>query len=61
MRHFLRHAVEPAEIGGQRFEAGDRLLLSYRLRSIEPAGPPELSRAIFVGGHKHLPIRYEVA
>jgi cytochrome P450 len=29
-----------------------------RLRWIEPAGPPELSRSIFVGGHKHLPIRY---
>ena len=31
-----------------------------RLRSIEPAGPAELTRSIFVGGHKHLPIRYEV-
>jgi cytochrome P450 len=31
-----------------------------RLRSIEPAGPAELSRSIFVGGHKHLPIRYEI-
>jgi len=31
-----------------------------RLRSIEPAGPAELSRSIFVGGHKHLPIRYEL-
>jgi cytochrome P450 len=114
VRHFLRHAVEPAEIGGQRFEAGDRFLLSYwsanrdeevfgdpfrfdvgrkpnrhlafgfgahyclgaalakmeiralfaelipRLRSIESAGPAELSRSIFVGGHKHLPIRYVV-
>ena len=114
VRHFLRHAVEPAEIGGQHFEPGDRLLLSYwsanrdeevfedpfrfdvgrkpnrhlafgfgahyclgaalakmeiralfaelipRLRSIEPAGPAELSRSIFVGGHKHLPIRYVV-
>ena len=30
-----------------------------RLRSIEPAGPAELSRSFFVGGHKHLPIRYE--
>ncbi|HLJ07307.1 MAG TPA: cytochrome P450, partial [Acidimicrobiia bacterium] len=29
-----------------------------RLRRIEPAGPPELSRSIFVGGHKHLPVRY---
>jgi cytochrome P450 len=114
VRHFLRNAVAPAEIGGHRFEEGDRLLLSYwsanrdedvfedplrfdvgrkpnrhlafgfgahyclgavlakmeiralfaelipRLRSIEPAGPAELSRAIFVGGHKHLPIRYEL-
>jgi len=31
-----------------------------RLRWIEPAGPAELSRSIFVGGHKHLPIRYEL-
>ena len=114
VRHFLRHVAAPAEISGQRFEVGDRLLLSYwsanrdeevfqdpfrfdvgrkpnrhlafgfgahyclgaalakmeiralfaelipRLRSIEPAGPAELSRSIFVGGHKHLPIRYEV-
>jgi cytochrome P450 len=114
VRHFLRHAVEPAEIGGQHFEPGDKLLLSYwsanrdeevfddpfrfdvgrkpnrhlafgfgahyclgaalakmeiralfaelipRLRSIEPTGPAELSRSIFVGGHKHLPIRYVV-
>ena len=114
VRHFLRHAVEPAEIGGQRFEPGDKLLLSYwsanrdeevfedpfrfdvgrkpnrhlafgfgahyclgallakmeiralfaelipRLRAIEPAGPAELSRSIFVGGHKHLPVRYEI-
>ncbi|HEV3363811.1 MAG TPA: cytochrome P450 [Acidimicrobiia bacterium] len=114
VRHFLRHVAAPAEISGQRFEVGDRLLLSYwsanrdedafedpfrfdvgrkpnrhlafgfgahyclgaalakmeiralfaelipRLRSIEPAGPAELSRSIFVGGHKHLPIRYEI-
>jgi cytochrome P450 len=114
VRHFMRTAVAPAEIAGQRFEEGDRLLLSYwsanrdedvfdepfrfdvgrkpnrhlafgfgahyclgallakmeiralfaelipRLRSIEPAGPAQLSRAIFVGGHKHLPIRYEL-
>jgi len=112
VRHFLRNAVAPAEIGGQHVEPGDRLLLSYwsanrdetvfddpfrfdigrkpnrhlgfgfgahyclgaalakmeiralfaelvpRLRRIDPAGPPELSRAIFVGGHKHLPVRY---
>jgi cytochrome P450 len=31
-----------------------------RLRSIEPAGPAELTRSIFVGGHKHLPVRYEI-
>jgi cytochrome P450 len=114
VRHFLRNVVEPAEISGQRFEVGDRLLLSYwsanrdedvfddpfrfdvgrrpnrhlafgfgahyclgaalakmeiralfaelipRLRSIEPAGPAELSRSYFVGGHKHLPIRYQL-
>jgi cytochrome P450 len=114
VRHFMRNVVAPAEIAGQRFEVGDRLLLSYwsanrdetvfddpfrfdvgrkpnrhlafgfgahyclgallakmeiralfaeliaRLCSIEPAGPAELSRAIFVGGHKHLPIRYEL-
>jgi cytochrome P450 len=114
VRHFLRNVVEPAGISGQRFEAGDRLLLSYwsanrdeevfgdpfrfdvgrkpnrhlafgfgphyclgaalarmeiralfaelipRLRWIEPAGPPELSRSTFVGGHKHLPVRYAV-
>ncbi|HZQ76921.1 MAG TPA: cytochrome P450 [Acidimicrobiia bacterium] len=112
VRHFLRNAVAPADIGGRHFEPGDRLLLSYwsanrdetvfddpfrfdvgrkpnrhlafgfgahyclgaalarmeiralfaelvpRLRRIEPAGPPELSRSIFVGGHKHLPVRY---
>jgi cytochrome P450 len=112
VRHFMRNVAEPAQISGQRFEPGDRLLLSYwsanrdetvfeepfrfdvarkpnrhlafgfgahyclgaalakmeiralfaelipRLRSIGPAGPAELSRSIFVGGHKHLPIRY---
>ena len=31
-----------------------------RLRSIEAAGPAELSRSIFVGGPKHLPIRYRL-
>jgi cytochrome P450 len=114
VRHFLRHVAAPAEISGQHFDVGDRLLLSYwsanrdedvfedpfrfdvgrkpnrhlgfgfgvhyclgallakmeiralfaelvpRLRWIEPAGPAELSRSIFVGGHKHLPIRYQV-
>jgi cytochrome P450 len=114
VRHFLRHVVAPAEISGQQFKEGDRVLLSYwsanrdeevfeepfrfdvgrkpnrhlafgfgahyclgaalakmeiralfaelipRLRSIEAAGPAPLSRSIFVGGHKHLPIRYEI-
>lgn len=114
VRHFLRNVVAPAELSGQRFEPGERVLLSYwsanrdeatfedpfrfdvgrkpnrhlafgfgthyclgaalakmeiralfaelipRLRSIEPAGPAQLSRSIFVGGHKHLPIRYEL-
>jgi hypothetical protein len=31
-----------------------------RLRRIEPAGPAELTRSIFVGGHKHLAVRYEI-
>lgn len=31
-----------------------------RLESIEPAGPPELTATTFVGGLKHLPIRYSV-
>ena len=31
-----------------------------RLRSVELAGPPELSATTFVGGLKHLPIRYSV-
>jgi cytochrome P450 len=114
VRHFLRNLVEPYELGGQRLEAGERVLLSYwsanrdeavfddpfrfdvgrqpnrhlafgfgahyclgallakmemralfgelipRLRWIEPAGPAELTRSIFVGGHKHLPVRYEI-
>ena len=32
-----------------------------RLRSVELAGEPQLSSGYFVGGLKHLPIRYEVA
>jgi cytochrome P450 len=114
VRHFLRNVAAPAEISGQRFEVGDRLLLSYwsanrddaafddpfrfdvgrkpnrhlafgfgahyclgavlakmeiralftelisRLVSIEPAGPAQLTHSAFVGGHKHLPIRYEI-
>ncbi|BBY17543.1 cytochrome P450 [Mycolicibacterium litorale] len=31
-----------------------------RLESIELAGPPELSATTFVGGLKHLPIRYQL-
>jgi cytochrome P450 len=114
VRHFLRNLVEPYELGGQRLEAGERVLLSYwsanrdeavfddpfrfdvarqpnrhlafgfgahyclgallakmemralfgelipRLRWIEPAAAAELTRSIFVGGHKHLPVRYEI-
>jgi hypothetical protein len=32
-----------------------------RLKSIELAGEPALMKTIFVGGHKRLPIRYEIA
>ncbi|MGV0791726.1 cytochrome P450 [Mycolicibacterium sp. XJ1819] len=32
-----------------------------RLRSVELAGPPDYVATTFVGGLKHLPIRYEVA
>jgi cytochrome P450 len=31
-----------------------------RLRSIELAGKPELTLSTFVGGLKHLPVRYEL-
>ena len=31
-----------------------------RLDSIELAGTPELSATVFVGGLKHLPIRYSM-
>jgi cytochrome P450 len=31
-----------------------------RLRSIELAGPPAYMETLFVGGPKHLPVRYEV-
>jgi hypothetical protein len=31
-----------------------------RLNSIEPAGLPELTATTFVGGLKHLPIRYSL-
>jgi hypothetical protein len=34
--------------------------LISRLVSIEPAGPAQLTHSAFVGGHKHLPIRYEI-
>jgi len=115
VRHFMRTLVGPYELRGHRFEAGDRVLLSYpsanrdedefpdafsfdvgrtpnrhlafgfgvhfclgavlarmeikallrellpRLHSIELAGKPELTSTYFVGGHKKLPIRYEVS
>lgn len=32
-----------------------------RLRSVELAGEPQLMKTLFVGGLKHLPIRYEIA
>jgi cytochrome P450 len=32
-----------------------------RLKSIEPNGQPELIATVFVGGLKHLPIRYEIS
>ncbi|MDO8365010.1 MAG: cytochrome P450 [Actinomycetota bacterium] len=32
-----------------------------RLRSVELAGTPQLTRSTFVSGVKHLPIRYEIA
>ena len=32
-----------------------------RLTSVELAGPPEHTATIFVGGLKHLPIRYELS
>jgi cytochrome P450 len=31
-----------------------------RLESIEFAGEPELTSTVFVGGHKHLPVRYSL-
>lgn len=31
-----------------------------RLNSIELAGEPELAATVFVGGLKHLPIRYSI-
>jgi hypothetical protein len=34
--------------------------LLSRLESIELAGKPELSATTFVGGLKHLPIRYSL-
>jgi cytochrome P450 len=112
VKHFLRTAIVPYEIGGHRFERGDCVLLSYpsanrdesvftdpdcfdvgrnpnrhlafgfgahyclgaalakmeikalltellpRLHSIELAGQPQLAHTTFVGGLKHLPVRY---
>ena len=35
--------------------------LMPRLRSVELAGEPAYMETLFVGGPKHLPIRYELA
>jgi cytochrome P450 len=115
VKHFMRNAVEPVDVGGHHFEAGDGVLLSYpsanrdeevfpnpfsfdvgrspnrhlafgfgahyclgatlakmeikalltelvpRLEAIELDGEPELAQTLFVGGLKHLPIRYTLA
>jgi cytochrome P450 len=115
VKHFMRNATVPYEIGGVRFAPGDPVLLSYpsanrdedaypdpfrfdvgrtpnkhlafgfgvhyclgamlarmelkamftallpRLKSVELAGEPELMKTLFVGGLKHLPIRFELA
>ena len=36
VRHFLRHAQESVEVAGQRFEPGDRVLLSYPAANRDP-------------------------
>jgi cytochrome P450 len=115
VKHFMRNATVPYEIGGVSFSPGDPVLLSYpsanrdeeaypdpfrfdvgrtpnkhlafgfgvhyclgamlarmelkalftalvpRLKSAELAGEPELMKTLFVGGLKHLPIRFELA
>lgn len=114
VKHMLRTAATSNEVGGQLFEPGDRVLLSYwsanhdesvfedphrfditrtpnrhlafgfgahyclgaslarveikaffaellpRLESIDLAGEPKLTEAIFVSGLKHLPITYRL-
>ncbi len=114
VKHFMRNATVPYELGGHRFEPGDAVLMSYpsanrdedvyadpmsfdvgrkpnkhlafgfgihyclgamlarmemkavfaellpRLRSVELAGEPQLTKTLFVGGLKHLPLRYEL-
>jgi cytochrome P450 len=115
VKHFMRNATVPYDLGGQHFEPGDAVLMSYpsanrdeavyedpmmfdvgrkpnkhlafgfgihyclgamlarmemkavfsellpRLRAVELAGEPQLTKTLFVGGLKHLPLRYELA
>jgi cytochrome P450 len=115
VKHFMRNATVPYDLGGKHFEPGDAVLMSYpsanrdeavyedpmrfdvgrkpnkhlafgfgihyclgamlarmemkavfsellpRLRSVELAGEPQLTKTLFVGGLKHLPLRYELA
>jgi cytochrome P450 len=113
VRHFMRHAQEDTEVGGQKIAKGDWLMLNYlaanldprlfddplrfdigrpnadkhiafgfgihfclgaqlarmelrslfsrlipALESVELDGEPATSKAVFVSGHKRLPIRY---
>jgi cytochrome P450 len=112
VKHFMRNAVAPVDVGDHHFEVGDGVLLSYpsanrdeevfpnpfsfdvgrspnrhlafgfgahyclgatlakmeikalltelvpRLDAIELDGEPDLAHTLFVGGLKHLPIRY---
>ena len=37
VRHFMRTAQRPAEVGGQSIEEGDWLLLSYTAANVDPA------------------------
>ena len=49
-------ASQLARMEGRAFYAE----LVPRLRSIELAGEPSYMETLFVGGPKHLPVRYEV-
>jgi cytochrome P450 len=51
------HFCLGAKLARMEIERAFRALLP-RLESIELAGPPEMTRTTFVGGIKHLPIRY---